>query len=88
MMTREEEIAEQNEAIRAIASGLMALIDELHEAGSLDRDAVADRLSRARNGDGSPMPLVEQMASRIRLGQFASTIMRDHLGVIEGGKAD
>lgn len=87
-MTFEEQVAEQNEAIKALAAGFQALIEELHEAGAVNRHSVADRLSRLRNGDGSPIPTVQALVTAIERADFASTTTRDQLGVIEGGKAD
>lgn len=87
-MTRVEEVEEQNAAIRAIAAGLRALVDELHEAGVVDRNLVAERLSRLRAEGGEPIPTVEALAQGIAEGAFATRSVRDDLSVIEGGKGD
>lgn len=87
-MTREEEVAEQNAAIRAVAAGLRALVDELHEVGVLDRQDVADRLSRLRAEAGQPIPAVEALVEGIAEGAFATKSTRDTLGVVDGGKED
>lgn len=88
MMDLQEQIAQQNAAIQAIAAGLRALVDELHESGALDRDAVADRLSRLRDERGAPIPTVAALVQAIREGAFASTTQRDRLAVVDGGKGD
>ena len=87
-MTRKEEVEEQNAAIRSVAAGLRALVDELHEAGVIDRVNVANRLNRLRGENGQPIPSIQALAQGIAEGAFASKTTRDTLGVIDGGKDD
>ena len=87
-MTRDEEIQHQNHAIQAVSCGLMALVDELHEAGVIDRQEVAGRLSRLRDESGQPMETVSALVEAIAAGNFATTTMRDQMGVIDGGKPE
>lgn len=87
-MTTEERLDEQKYAINALAMGLQALIDELHEADVVTREGVARRLSRLRDAAGQPIPTIDALAQAIKKGNFASTTTRDTLGVIDGGKED
>lgn len=73
-MTRQEEVEQQNAAIRAVSAGLRALVDELHEAGLVDRQNVADRLSRLRKDGGQPIPAIQALAQAISEGAFADPI--------------
>jgi uncharacterized membrane protein len=83
VMTRDKEAEQQNAAITANSMALLALIDELHEAGFVDRAAVAERLSRVRDADNEPIPVVEVLVENIAAGLFDTQPAYNEMWVLE-----